>query len=155
MIGVLQEREDKTNNGRSLEYTHEKDIIDKNENSDCNCRPLQVPSKVSAMNISGILNCRRRLEWTKEWLRKNQHEFLNKENLRKELLFRSNEKYHLNYFFKITEKQFRYLVNILEPAVTVLKPQRKRKAFSAEERIAITLKYLATGEFLTGFELLT
>ncbi|XP_023293320.2 uncharacterized protein LOC111676598 [Lucilia cuprina] len=86
------------------------------------------------------------LEWTREWLKKYQHEFLNKENIRKELLFRSNEIYHLNCFFNITEKQFRYLVNILEPLVTVLEPHRKKKSFSAEERIAITLKYLATGE---------
>lgn len=105
-----------------------------------------VPSKMSVMDLSGILNCRRRQEWTKEWLKKYQHEFLNKENLRKEDLFRSNEVYHLNHFFSITEKQFRHLVNILEPLVTVLEPQRKKKTFSAEERIAITLKYLATGK---------
>lgn len=86
------------------------------------------------------------LEWTREWLKKYQHEFLNKENLRKELLYRSNEIYHLNCFFNITEKQFRYLVNILEPLVTILEPHRKKKSFSAEERIAITLKYLATGK---------
>ncbi|XP_065361185.1 uncharacterized protein LOC135954868 [Calliphora vicina] len=86
------------------------------------------------------------LEWTREWLKKYQHEFLNKENIRKELLFRSNEIYHLNCFFNITEKQFRYLVNILEPLVTILEPHRKKKSFSAEERISITLKYLATGE---------
>lgn len=94
------------------------------------------------------------LEWTREWLKKYQHEFLNKENIRKELLFRSNEIYHLNCFFNITEKQFRYLVNILEPLVTILEPHRKKKSFSAEERISITLKYLATGKYCLCFNIM-
>lgn len=145
VIGVLKEREDKIHSaqpGGSNTIT----TTTAAATTTTAASSRQLPTKVSALDISGILNCRRRLEWTKEWLKKYQHEFLNKENLRKELLFRSNEVYHLNCFFNITEKQFRHLVNILEPLVTVLEPQRKKKTFSAEERIAITLKYLATGE---------
>ncbi|XP_030380143.1 uncharacterized protein LOC115628264 [Scaptodrosophila lebanonensis] len=103
-------------------------------------------SKISALDLAGILNTRRRLEWTKEWLRKNQAEFLSKENLLSELQSRKNECYHLNYFLAITESQFRYLVQKLEPIISQYAPQRKKKSFSAEERLAITLKYLATGE---------
>ncbi|KAH8370293.1 hypothetical protein KR093_002972, partial [Drosophila rubida] len=103
-------------------------------------------SKISALDLAGILNTRRRLEWTKEWLRKNQSEFLSKENLLSELQSRKDECYHLNYFLAITESQFRYLVQKLEPIISQYAPQRKKKSFSAEERLAITLKYLATGE---------
>ncbi|XP_023164418.2 uncharacterized protein LOC111595090 [Drosophila hydei] len=103
-------------------------------------------SKISALDLAGILNTRRRLEWTKEWLRKNQSEFLSKENLLSELQSRKDECYHLNYFLAITESQFRYLVEKLEPIISQYAPQRKKKSFSAEERLAITLKYLATGE---------
>ncbi|XP_016974909.1 uncharacterized protein LOC108041483 [Drosophila rhopaloa] len=103
-------------------------------------------SKISAQDLAGILNTRRRLEWTKEWLRKNQAEFLSKENLLSELQSRKDECYHLNYFLAITESQFRYLVQKLEPIISQYAPQRKKKSFSAEERLAITLKYLATGE---------
>jgi len=104
-------------------------------------------SKISALDLAGILNTRRRLEWTKEWLRKNQAEFLSKENLLSELQSRKDECYHLNYFLAITESQFRYLVQKLEPIISQYAPQRKKKSFSAEERLAITLKYLATGEY--------
>ncbi|XP_068148330.1 uncharacterized protein [Drosophila tropicalis] len=103
-------------------------------------------SKISALDLAGILNTRRRLEWTKEWLRKNQAEFLSKENLLSDLQSRKDECYHLNYFLAITEGQFRYLVQKLEPIISQYAPQRKKKSFSAEERLAITLKYLATGE---------
>lgn len=103
-------------------------------------------SKISALDLAGILNTRRRLEWTKEWLRKNQSEFLSKENLLSELQSRKDECYHLNYFLAITESQFRYLVQKLEPIISQYAPQRKKKSFSAEERLAITLKYLATGK---------
>lgn len=103
-------------------------------------------SKISALDLAGILNTRRRLEWTKEWLRKNQSEFLSKENLLSELQSRKDECYHLNYFLAITESQFRYLVEKLEPIISQYAPQRKKKSFSAEERLAITLKYLATGK---------
>ncbi|KAH8317576.1 hypothetical protein KR074_000324 [Drosophila pseudoananassae] len=103
-------------------------------------------SKISALDLAGILNTRRRLEWTKEWLRKNQTEFLSKENLLSELQSRKDECYHLNYFLAITESQFRYLVQKMEPIISQYAPQRKKKSFSAEERLAITLKYLATGE---------
>ncbi|KAH8378625.1 hypothetical protein KR009_000376 [Drosophila setifemur] len=103
-------------------------------------------SKISALDLAGILNTRRRLEWTKDWLRKNQAEFLSKENLLSELQSRKDECYHLNYFLAITESQFRYLVQKLEPIISQYAPQRKKKSFSAEERLAITLKYLATGE---------
>lgn len=103
-------------------------------------------SKISALDLAGILNTRRRLEWTKEWLRKNQSEFLSKENLLSDLQSRKDECYHLNYFLAITESQFRYLVQKLEPIISQYAPQRKKKSFSAEERLAITLKYLATGK---------
>lgn len=103
-------------------------------------------SKISALDLAGILNTRRRLEWTKEWLRKNQSEFLSKENLLSELQSRKDECYHFNYFLAITESQFRYLVQKLEPIISQYAPQRKKKSFSAEERLAITLKYLATGK---------
>lgn len=103
-------------------------------------------SKISALDLAGILNTKRRLEWTKEWLRKNQSEFLSKENLLSELQSRKDECYHLNYFLAITESQFRYLVQKLEPIISQYAPQRKKKSFSAEERLAITLKYLATGK---------
>ncbi|XP_017027621.1 uncharacterized protein [Drosophila kikkawai] len=108
--------------------------------------PRPQTSKISALDLAGILNTRRRLEWTKEWLRKNQAEFLSKENLLSELQSRKDECYHLNYFLAITESQFRYLVQKLEPIISQYAPQRKKKSFSAEERLAITLKYLATGE---------
>ncbi|XP_005181795.1 uncharacterized protein LOC101888354 [Musca domestica] len=144
VIGVLKERESKVN------YTNDTGLKIAATTIPSQRQQLQQqhqqPIRMSALDISGILNCRRRMEWTKEWLKKYQHEFLNKENLRKDLLFRSNEVYHINHFFSITEKQFRHLVNILEPLVMVLEPHRRKKPFSAEERIAITLKYLATGE---------
>lgn len=108
--------------------------------------PRPQTSKISALDLAGILNTRRRLEWTKEWLRKNQAEFLSKENLLSELQSRKDECYHLNYFLAITESQFRYLVQKLEPIISQYAPQRKKKSFSAEERLAITLKYLATGK---------
>ncbi|XP_036344124.1 uncharacterized protein LOC118753355 [Rhagoletis pomonella] len=60
--------------------------------------------------------------------------------------FRTNEIYHFSCFLDITERQFRYLVNNLSPVISSYEPHRKKKSFSAEERIAITLKYLATGE---------
>lgn len=144
VIGVLKERESKVN------YTNDTGLKIAATTIPSQRQQLQQqhqqPIRMSALDISGILNCRRRMEWTKEWLKKYQHEFLNKENLRKDLLFRSNEVYHINHFFSITEKQFRHLVNILEPLVMVLEPHRRKKPFSAEERIAITLKYLATGK---------
>uniref|UniRef100_A0A1B0B171 DDE Tnp4 domain-containing protein n=1 Tax=Glossina palpalis gambiensis TaxID=67801 RepID=A0A1B0B171_9MUSC len=136
VVDVLREREEKKNSGP---VTKAKMSLSTN-------LVRQQSGKMAGLDLSGILNCRRRLEWTKEWLVKNQDEFLSKENLRKELLFRNNEVYHLNCFFNITERQFRYLVNVLAPVVTKMEPQRKKKFFSAEERIAITLKYLATGE---------
>ncbi|KAH8270314.1 hypothetical protein KR018_007728 [Drosophila ironensis] len=108
--------------------------------------PRPQTSKISALDLAGILNTRRRLEWTKEWLRKNQAEFLSTENLLSELQSRKDECYHLNYFLAITESQFRYLVQKMEPIISQYAPQRKKKSFSAEERLAITLKYLATGE---------
>nr|XP_014093364.1 uncharacterized protein LOC106619676 [Bactrocera oleae] len=116
-----------------------------NRNTTASALARQLP-KMSALDLAGILNCKRRLEWTKEWLKKNQAELLSKENLRKEILFRSNEIYHFNCFFNITERQFRYLVTKLSPVISSYEPHRKKKSFSAEERIAITLKYLATGE---------
>lgn len=117
-----------------------------NRNTTASALARQLP-KMSALDLAGILNCKRRLEWTKEWLKKNQAELLSKENLRKEILFRSNEIYHFNCFFNITERQFRYLVTKLSPVISSYEPHRKKKSFSAEERIAITLKYLATGKF--------
>ncbi|XP_073840292.1 uncharacterized protein [Musca autumnalis] len=143
VIGVLKEREPKVN---CVNADLQQIVTTISRQRQLQQQHQQQPIKMSALDISGILNCRRRMEWTREWLKKYQHEFLNKENLRKDLLFRSNEVYHINHFFSITEKQFRHLVNILEPLVMVLEPQRKKKTFSAEERIAITLKYLATGE---------
>ncbi|XP_036336231.1 uncharacterized protein LOC118746491, partial [Rhagoletis pomonella] len=175
-IGVLREREGVTNgngNGVCRVVTLTSAIADSGGNvavvagraedgkndgggSGGNCVPANRPTtaaalvrqlpKMSASDLAGILNCKRRLEWTKEWLKKNQTEFLSKENLRKEIQFRSNEIYHFNCFFDITERQFRYLVNNLSPVISSYEPHRKKKSFSAEERIAITLKYLATGE---------
>ncbi|XP_017463562.1 PREDICTED: uncharacterized protein LOC108356978 [Rhagoletis zephyria] len=174
-IGVLREREGVTNgngNGVCRVVTLTSAIADSGGNvavvagraedgkndgagSGGNCVPANRPTtaaalvrqlpKMSASDLAGILNCKRRLEWTKEWLKKNQTEFLSKENLRKEIQFRSNEIYHFNCFFDITERQFRYLVNNLSPVISSYEPHRKKKSFSAEERIAITLKYLATG----------
>ncbi|XP_054733615.1 uncharacterized protein LOC129241368 [Anastrepha obliqua] len=175
-IGVLREREGVTNgngNGVCRVMTLTSAIADSGGNvaivtgrgedskddgggGGTNCAPTnrasnaaalvrQMP-KMSALDLAGIINCKRRLEWTKEWLKKNQTEFLSKENLRKEIQFRSNEIYHFNCFFDITERQFRYLVNKLSPVISSYEPHRKKKSFSAEERIAITLKYLATGE---------
>ncbi|XP_067620857.1 uncharacterized protein [Eurosta solidaginis] len=105
----------------------------------------QLP-KMSALDLAGILNSKRRLEWTREWLKKNQTEFLSKENMRQEIQFRSIEIYHFNCFFDINEKQFRFLISNLSPVISSYEPHRKKKSFSAEERIAITLQYLATGE---------
>ncbi|XP_037933869.1 uncharacterized protein LOC119668444 [Teleopsis dalmanni] len=142
VLSVLQERED---DGKAQNH--------KKNTGHCGSRNSeniirQLP-KMSALDLAGIVNSRRRLEWTKEWLKKNQSEFLSKENILKEIQFRNNETYYLNCFLQITERQFRHLVTMLEPLISTFEPRRKRKFFSAEERIAITLKYLATGEFHT------
>ncbi|XP_055376978.1 uncharacterized protein LOC129609123 [Condylostylus longicornis] len=134
VIGVLRETDENPlkNNGKIITTTNGNNINGYARNT-------------TVINGQGNLVdiCKRRMDWTRQWLIKNQ--FMLAENLLPEL--KANEIYYFNDYFKMTEKQFRYLVVKLAPIITKKEPQRKKKSFSAEERLAISLKYLATGEF--------
>lgn len=104
--------------------------------------------------LAMILQSRQRQDFTREWVRKNIKDYLieqqemGKEEHAKMLReLQSKEIYYFNCFFSITENQFTFLVRKLKEKITTYNPQRHKKFFTAEERLSITLKYLATGEF--------
>lgn len=103
--------------------------------------------------LAMILQSRARQDFTREWVRKSikdyliEQEEMGKEEHAKMLReLQSKEIYYFNCFFSITENQFTFLVRKLKEKITTYDPQRHKKFFTAEERLSITLKYLATGE---------
>lgn len=122
--------------------------ISTNVKSDVNKNKLST-------ELQMILQSRQRQDFTREWVRKSikdyllEQEEMGKEEHAKMLReLQSKEIYHFNCFFSITENQFMFLVRKLKEKITKYNPQRHKKFFTAEERLSITLKYLATGESL-------
>lgn len=111
-------------------------------------------NKLTSTDFAMILQSRQRQDFTREWVRKSikdyliEQEEMGKEEHAKMLReLQSKEIYYFNCFFSITENQFTFLVRKLREKITSYNPQRHKKFFTAEERLSITLKYLATGEY--------
>lgn len=82
----------------------------------------------------------RRKRWVKEWLlKRDQYTHL---NLLNEILITDTSDYH-NYF-RMSAETFQLLVKMVEPYL-VRKSTAMRGCISVEERLALTLRYLATG----------
>lgn len=82
-----------------------------------------------------------RQEWVNDLFRRRQQRgFFN--NLIPELLH--NERYNLKKFLRIDEPTFKHLVDLLKPRLQKFNPFRL--PLTPQEKIAVTLRYLATGE---------
>lgn len=78
--------------------------------------------------------------WCKKWLiKRRQYSHL---NLLKEL--RSNEPTHFKNYLRMDDDSFQILLELVRPLIT-RKDTVMREAITAEERLIITLRYLATG----------
>ena len=100
-------------------------------------------SLLKLLYINRLRRRKRRL-WSYEWLldRKNMHKYAGASNLLKEL-----EKEQPNEFInfvRMTPNQFHYLVNQIKPIIRK-KNTNWRKCIDVETRLAITLRFLATG----------
>lgn len=111
-------------------------------------------NKLTSSDFAMILQSRQRQEYVRDWVRKSikdyliEQEEMGKEEHSKMLReLQSKEIYYFNCFFSISENQFVFLVRKLREKITAYNPQRHKKFFTAEERLSITLKYLATGEY--------
>ncbi|XP_031340979.1 uncharacterized protein LOC116169088 [Photinus pyralis] len=83
---------------------------------------------------------KRKAIWMKEWLKKRSA--LSHVELVREL--RQSSASDLKNFLRMDDNCFDYLLNLLKPYITK-KDTVMRQAISAEERLLVTLRYLATG----------
>ena len=79
--------------------------------------------------------------WTRRWLARRQERSLFR-NLIQELSLEDEEGYRK--FMRLNKHQFHEILELVRPAIT-RQDTNMRKAVTAEERLAITLRYLATG----------
>lgn len=82
----------------------------------------------------------KRKRWVKEWLKKREqfsHMLLLKE------ILKTDEDDYKNYF-RMSDNLFNKLLSMVKPFLE-RKDTNMRKCISAEERLAVTLRYLATG----------
>ncbi|XP_037821853.1 uncharacterized protein LOC119610629, partial [Lucilia sericata] len=80
--------------------------------------------------------------WVREWVRRRKEEGCCAKLL-KELRLETPTLYH--NFLRMKAKDFDYLLNLVKPLITK-QTTRFREPISATERLAVTLRYLATGE---------
>lgn len=78
--------------------------------------------------------------WMKEWLKKRST--LSHMELIREL--RQSSASDLKNYLRMNDNCFEYLLNLIKPYITK-KDTVMRQAISAEERLLVTLRYLATG----------
>lgn len=123
-----------------------------------NVQKSDVNKAKLSTELAMILQSRQRQDFTREWVRNSIKDYLlEQEKMGKEAHTRmlrelqNKEIYHFNCFFSITENQFNFLVRKLKEKITGYNPKRHKKFFTAEERLSITLKYLATGEWSAAF----
>lgn len=83
---------------------------------------------------------RKKAIWMKEWL-KRRSTFSHMELVRE---LRQSSASDLKYFLRMDNNCFDYLLNLIKPYITK-KDTVMRQAISAEERLLVTLRYLATG----------
>lgn len=83
---------------------------------------------------------KRKTIWMKEWLKRRST--LSHMELIREL--RQSSASDLKNYLRMDDRYFDYLLNLLKPYITK-KDTVLRQAISAEERLLVTLRYLATG----------
>ena len=85
---------------------------------------------------------KKRRKWVKDWIGERQQLGVFN-NLVQELANEDKEAYH--QYFRLDEERFNIILNYIKPAI---KKQDKnmRKSIQPGERLAITLRFLATGK---------
>lgn len=112
--------------------------------------------KAAAVLIAAILIKRRRDRsskkrlWVRNLIRNRETENIN-QNLLRDL--RNDESDGFKTYFRISSQHFDFLLEKVRPLISK-KDTRMRKAISAEVRLAITLRYLSSGDSFRSLELL-
>ena len=100
-----------------------------------------ISCAASAMRIKKLCKpTRRRRTWTREILRRRSPEGTH--NLLIPQLL--SDGFHYNNFLRMDKESFEYLLSLVEP-VLVRVDTKMRRAITVSERLAVTLRYLATG----------
>lgn len=112
--------------------------------------------RVAAVMIAVLLKKRlknrskRRRFWVRNLIRNRETENIN-ENLLRDL--RNDESDGFKQHFRISPEHFDFLLEKVRPLISK-KDTKMRKAISAEVRLAITLRYLASGDSFRSLMLL-
>lgn len=112
--------------------------------------------KVATIVIAAILLKRRKSKrnkkrlWARNWIRNRETENIC-QNLIQDL--RNDESNGFEEHFRMSPESFDFLLEKVRPLITK-KDTRMRKAISAETRLAITLRYLASGDSYRSLMLL-
>lgn len=115
-----------------------------------------VQKKAAALLIAVIISKRQKEQnkkkrlWARNWIRNRETENIS-QNLIRDL--RNDGVGGFETFFRITPDQFDSLLSKLRPFISK-KDTRMRKAISAETRLAITMRYLASGDSYRSLMLL-
>lgn len=112
--------------------------------------------KAAAIIIAIILSkrrknrsCRKRF-WARNWIRNRETENI-AQNLIRDL--RNDESDEFEKHFRMSPENFDFLLDKVKPLISK-KDTQMRKAISAETRLAITLRYLASGDSYRSLMLL-
>lgn len=87
----------------------------------------------------------KRRYWVRPRLRNRPNVSLILEDFRKDDINRRNIRSKFNTFLRISSEEFEILLNLTGPMISKT-DTRWRNAVSASDRLAITLRYLATGD---------
>ncbi|CAH2003197.1 unnamed protein product [Acanthoscelides obtectus] len=104
---------------------------------------------IIAVTAASLKNRCKRKRWTKEWLLKtDQYTHL---KLLTEIRDTKEEEDYANYF-RMQDACFDHLLEMVKPYLTK-QDTIMRNAISAEEKLAVTLRYLATGRNIQDLKL--
>lgn len=110
---------------------------------------MTISKKKTAATIIAAILIKRRSEkikrkrlWARNWIRNRETQKI-VENLIRDL--RNDETNSFEQFFRMTPENFDFLLEKVTPFIAK-KDTQMRKSISAEIRLAITIRYLATGD---------
>lgn len=117
---------------------------------------MTIAKKRAAAIVIAILSRRRknrnnrRRIWVRNWIRNRETENI-AQNLVRDL--RNDESHAFEQNFRVSPNQFDFLLEKVRPLISK-KNTQMRKAISSETRLAITLRYLASGDSYRSLMLL-
>ena len=94
-------------------------------------------------NLNNTLKTYNKRVWSHQWLQNRNKEFAGVYNLLIEELAREQPSEFMN-FVRMNEQQFNYLAKLIKPLIEKV-DTNYRKCIPVKMRLAITLRFLATG----------